>query len=153
MHKSVFIKTLNWISLFGMVGMVIYLAVVWKRIPDQIPTHFGLSGEADAFSGKSAILMNPIIGVLLYGLVSAVARAPQCWNTGVRVTEQNRERVYAVLLRMITVLKLQLVVVFVYMTVRMANGRNLHGWFMAVFVAAIFGSIVFHLIWLYRVGK
>lgn len=153
MRRSTGIRVLNWLALLGMVGMSIYLVIVWNRIPDQIPTHFGLSGEADAYSGKSAILINPIVGWLLYGLVSVVARFPQCWNTGVKVTEENKERVYAVLLSMITFVNFHLVLIFVYTTVMMANGRSLHGWFMRVYLAEFFGNMIVHLIRLYQVGK
>lgn len=37
------------------VGLIILTAIVYNRLPSQIPTHWGPSGQADAFSAKSWI--------------------------------------------------------------------------------------------------
>lgn len=151
--KTTFTKIMNIISLLGMLGMCIYLYVVWKELPEKIPVHFGASGQADRFSGKTSILSNPIIGWLLYGMLSFVEHVPQVWNTGVAVTEENRQQVYAMLYRMLVIMKFLLVVVFFYTTVQMARGENMHIGFMPVYLVLFFGTIVVHLIMLTRIGK
>ena len=34
------------------IGVGVYLAAMWSRIPDIVPTHYGLFGQPDAWGGK-----------------------------------------------------------------------------------------------------
>lgn len=43
---------------------------------------------------KSEMLLLPVMAWLLYLLLTVIERFPKIWNTGVTVTEENRERVY-----------------------------------------------------------
>lgn len=44
--------------------------LVWDKLPEKIPTHFGLNGEADGFSGKfGAVFSFPLIFFLIYWLL------------------------------------------------------------------------------------
>lgn len=48
----------------------IYLAMIWKDLPQSIPVHFGLSGSPDKFGHKNEILIAPVIftitGIIMY---------------------------------------------------------------------------------------
>ncbi|PVY38572.1 SdpI family protein [Pontibacter virosus] len=35
---------------------LVYLALVWDRLPEQVPVHFNLKGEADGWAGKTAMI-------------------------------------------------------------------------------------------------
>lgn len=37
------------VALIGLLLPIIYLAAIWSTIPDIMPTHFGLSGQASAW--------------------------------------------------------------------------------------------------------
>lgn len=37
----------------------VYLASIWKELPDQVPTHFDLAGKANDWSGKNTLLFIP----------------------------------------------------------------------------------------------
>lgn len=39
----------------------IYLAFIWKGLPQTIPTHFGIDETADKFGNKDEIVLAPII--------------------------------------------------------------------------------------------
>ena len=41
----------------------IYLAFIWDKLPDQIPSHFNLAGEVDGYSSKYFF---PLINIFLY---------------------------------------------------------------------------------------
>lgn len=45
-----FLDSLNWMLLALLVGFAIW---AWPRLPDQIPTHFGIQGTPDAWSPKT----------------------------------------------------------------------------------------------------
>jgi uncharacterized membrane protein len=50
----------------------IYLATVWNNLPNTVPTHFNLSGNADGWSGKTTLLFLPgamVLGIYLLMLL------------------------------------------------------------------------------------
>jgi uncharacterized membrane protein len=49
-------------------------AVVYPYLPSPIPTHWGISGQADAFSPKGfwSVFLVPVISLALYGLLIVV---------------------------------------------------------------------------------
>ncbi|MGA2407807.1 MAG: SdpI family protein [Bacteroidales bacterium] len=48
----------------------VYLAIVWKKMPDQVPTHFNIAGNADAWSGKTSLIFLPgALGIGIYLLM------------------------------------------------------------------------------------
>lgn len=57
------IKQMTWPILLGLLPIVIGL-VLYRQLPDQLPIHWGLNGQANAYMGKLfAILLMP--GVML----------------------------------------------------------------------------------------
>jgi hypothetical protein len=41
-----FLERVNWILILGMIGFAVW---AWPQLPEQIPTHFGIDGAADAW--------------------------------------------------------------------------------------------------------
>ena len=128
------------------IGTILYLIVMWKSIPDTIPAHYNAAGEVNRGGGKSELLMLPIIGGMLYFLITLVQQYPEAWNTGVTVTEENRERVYRILRNLIGTTKLMMLLVFSSLTVLSSLGLSLPIWYLGVFLVLLFGSITFFII-------
>ena len=62
---------------FIMMGIPwVYLAVIWKDLPQTIPTHFGISGYPDAWGPRDEILLAPaifsVMGILLYFVLTNI---------------------------------------------------------------------------------
>lgn len=138
------------LSLVLVIGTVVYLIVMWRSIPDTIPAHYNAAGEVNRWGDKSELIFLPIIGGMLYFLITLVQQYPQAWNTGVAVTEQNRERVYRILGNLIGTTKLMMLLVFSSLTVLSSLGLALPIWYMAVFLVLLFGAISFFLVQLSR---
>ena len=131
------------VSLLCLIGIPIYLVLMWQTIPDQVPGHYGITGVVDRWGSKSELLLVPILSWVLFGLVSLVERNPKDWNTGVAVTEENQVRVYRTLKNMIAVVKMLVLVLFASLTVNTSLCQNLPVWFIIVFLGAVFGTIAF----------
>ena len=99
---------------------------------------------------KSEMLLLPVMAWLLYLLLTVIERFPKIWNTGVTVTEENRERVYTSLLHLISTMKFIIVCIFTWLIVQTPLGISLPGWFMIVVLLAVFGNMGF---WLGEVYK
>jgi uncharacterized membrane protein len=134
------------LSLALVLGTILYLIVMWKSIPDTIPAHYNAAGEVNRWGGKSELLMLPIIGGILYFFITLIQQYPQAWNTGVTVTEENRERVYRILRNLIGTTKLMMLLVFSSLTVLSSLGLALPIWYLGVFLVLLFGSITFFII-------
>ena len=141
------------VSILSIVGVAVYLILAWKTIPDQIPGHYNALGEVDRWSNKSELIVLPIISVLLYGLITLIERYPQIWNTGVRVTEENRAAVYRLLKSMIAVVKMFTLLMFASLTMISSLGLNLPMWYLLVFLVVLFGTIVYFIVRLTRLRK
>lgn len=134
------------LSLALVFGTILYLIVMWKSIPDTIPAHYNAAGEVNRWGGKSELLMLPIIGGILYFFITLIQQYPQAWNTGVTVTEENRERVYRILRNLIGTTKLMMLLVFSSLTVLSSLGLALPIWYLGVFLVLLFGSITFFIV-------
>ncbi len=64
MRINLRIEAVQW-AIIG--AMFVLAAVVWRSAPDQIPVHWGLSGEPDRYGGKfQGLLLLPLITLGLY---------------------------------------------------------------------------------------
>ncbi len=66
-------------------------------IPQKIPTHYGVGGQPDARGDKSSCVVLLVIGGVMWLMMWGIEQVPMIWNTGVKVTEENRVRVYRIL--------------------------------------------------------
>ena len=133
-----------------LVGVTIYLGINWSSLPNKIPAHYDFAGNIDRWGKKGELLIVPIMSWVLYVMITGVEQIPAIWNTGVKVTVENRYRVYRVLKYMVKSLKLIMVVDFSYMTIQSLSGQSLPGWFTLLFLVIIFGDLIF---WLWRLYK
>ena len=149
--NSIIDKLIEIICWTLVIGIPVYLIVMWKNIPNEIPMHYDALGNVDRWGDKSELLILPIMTFLMCSFISVVERFPQIWNTGVKITEENKERVYRVLKNMIKITKLVTIADFSFMTIHSLMGKDLPIWFGPVFLILIFGNIIFWLIKLVRV--
>ena len=48
----------------------VYLATIWNKLPEQVPTHFNIAGNVDAWSGKTTLIFLPgALGIGIYLLM------------------------------------------------------------------------------------
>ncbi|QIB69520.1 DUF1648 domain-containing protein [Aminipila butyrica] len=151
LEKSLYDRVGHLLSMLALLGATIFLALYWNQFPNQIPSHYNAAGEIDGMSSKTHLIIFVVIGWSLFVLMSVVENFPQIWNTGVQVTEENKERIYRVLKDLLTTIKLLLAFVFAYLTVQASSGENLPALFLPVFLSALLGSMLFFVLKLFRV--
>ena len=143
-------RILEVISLLVMIGTTFYLIVGWNSFPDRIPAHYNAAGEIDRWGGKGELIFLLVMMWILYIGITLIQRFPQIWNTGVQVTQENRERVYRILMYMLETLKLLMVAGLSFLTVYGMTGKNLPVWFLFVFMGALFADLIFWMVRLVR---
>jgi uncharacterized membrane protein len=103
------IETLGWVLLVGLWAIA---GLSFSDLPDTIPIHFNIAGEADGFGSKNDIFFLPIIGTLLFLGMTRLNNYPHMFNYPTRITEENAPTQYAIATQMIRVLKLTIILVF-----------------------------------------
>ena len=142
---------LNGLCLIILVSTILFLAVTWSKIPNKVPMHYDFAGNIDRWGSKLEILILPVITWIMYIFMTIIEKFPQAWNTGVKVTEENKERVYSTLLHLVSTIKFIMVCVFAYLTVQTALSFELSAWFTPISLLVIFGNLLYWILKLYRV--
>lgn len=127
-----------------------FLSITWKNIPDMIPGHYNIVGEIDKYSSKNSIWILIVVQILLFTMMSVLERFPNIWNTGVQITEENRERVYTNLRNMQTYLKMMIMIYFSYMTLQLIAGERLNSISVFTFLILIFGGMSIFLVKIFK---
>ena len=134
-----------------LIGLTAYLIFHWGSIPDKIPAHYDWEGNIDRWGNKSDLIFLPMMSWFLYLLITGLQQVPLVWNTGVKITEENEERVYRTLKYMLETLKMIVVADLTYITVHSLMGKSLSGWFAMIVPVAVFGDLIFWIVRLYQV--
>lgn len=131
-----------------LIGTLIYLIVRWNAIPDQIPTHYNAAGEIDSWGGKGMVWLLVVISWGLYLGITFVGRFPELWNTGVKITKKNKEKVYRLIKYLIGTSKLILISVFTLLIVFSTLAKPLPLWFAGIYLTILIADMAF---WLVRI--
>lgn len=144
-------RALEAVCLLGVALTFALPLAVWGRLPDQVPTHFGPSGEADAFGPRSALFNLAWVQVGLWLFMSLLLPlmqrvSPRYWNVPVKVTAANAERVAGALRTSMRWLKVLMVAMLALVQFQMVyaalEGFNaLSVWFLPLMLAAPMASI------------
>lgn len=132
------------ICLACLFSLLIYLIIGWGSIPSEIPGHYNAAGEINRITGKGSLIGLYITTLIMYLGMTGLEKLPQMWNTGVKITEENKDRIYRILKNLMKTSKLIVVLVFTLMTINSALAKTLPGWFTPVSLVLLFGSIIYY---------
>jgi uncharacterized membrane protein len=103
----------NIISVLLIGGYVVFLTAFWRDIPETVPTHFNALGKADAYGSKGSLIAEVVIMASLFLLLAVVEWFPSAWNFPVKLTAENKARLYAIGFAMIGAMKVLMVCMFI----------------------------------------
>ncbi|NLO08491.1 MAG: DUF1648 domain-containing protein [Clostridiales bacterium] len=144
-------RLVDLVCLILLVGVILYLIIMWNSFPDRIPGHYNAAGEIDRMGSKYELFIVPVVAWLMFLGISAIEKYPEVWNTGVTVTEENKGRVYRVIRNMLSTLKIIMVAVFVFLSVNSSLSTPLPIWFTPSYIILIFGTLILFIIRLIQV--
>ena len=149
------------------IALAAFISLIWitfdgyygpHRLPERIPTHFGLDGQPNGWGSPRMLVMLPLIAQLIYLGMTLVTRFPSAFNYPVRVTVENRPRLEAQVFQMIAWLKTEVVCLFTFIqwcVIQSARQGRLVLSPLAVplFIVAIFVTIGWHFVALFRAAR
>ena len=134
-----------------LLGTIVYILILWHKLPEQIPTHYNFAGEIDGYGGRGSLLLMPVIALVTDLTVAVCGRFPKSWNTGVRVTVLNRVRVYRLVRDLMADLRLSMALAFAGFAVYTATlPERFSGNVTGIMLILIFAPIVRYFIRIVR---
>ena len=137
MRKEIIYLIMNIIGVLALLGSTLFVIIMWSQIPDQIPTHYNFAGEADDYGGKGSLIFMMVLAWFVFILITVLMRFPNTWNMPVKVTEENRSRLYAITRAMLEVLKIFTTILFAVMFTTTAAGVPLPQWIVIILIAGV----------------
>lgn len=141
------------LSFLTLAALTIWLLIRWNSIPDIIPTHFGVSGEADATGGKGNIWILPGLGWIIWITFTVLDFFPGAWNVrglGEIRSEAGKAKALSMTRTFLEVIKLLIVLLFAYLTVNQVNGTGPSALFLPLVIFLLMGTSVVHIVLLSR---
>jgi uncharacterized membrane protein len=120
------------LGLLALLGLSTYY---YGQLPEQVPSHFGPDGLPDKYGSKNSLWLLPILGSVIFVLMTYVNRRPDWFNYPVKITDENARSQYTMASRLIRVLKASVTILFAYLVwgiVSVSNGvqEGLGMWFL-----------------------
>lgn len=146
-------KLFNMLAVLALLGNIIYIIISFATLPEQIPVHFNLKGEADNWGNKAVILIMPIIALLPFTIVFALSRSPETYNYPFKITEENAPRIYPIAKLMMSVLNFSAMILFALISVEMvqtAHGNPFSGIWLGLAIALPFIVLAIFIIWMIK---
>ena len=118
---------------------------VYPRLPEKVPIHFNITGEADRWGGRWMIFLIPLVSTTLVALDYWIFEY---------ASPRSRKPIPPEMKIPLHLLLLELSVMFTYITWRMSEvafgrSRGLGGWFLPVTLLAVFATCG----WMWVLGR
>lgn len=133
-------KISNAICYIAFLAVVAFMLLKWNELPDTVPLHFDLSGEADQYGSPNTLLILPAVAVVVTILMEALERYPQVHNYPSRLNEGNREAFYLNSRQMLNMAKNMTLIIFSIIILEILS--------VALEGSTLFGVMLFPLIFL-----
>ena len=137
--------------------LIVFMAVSvirqWHTLPEAIPGHYDSHGDVDRWASRWEIFVMPLIGLVLYLLLTAMAAFPGKWGLPNSLPEEHRRAIHSRVRTMISVLKLEILGAIAYITLRNVGRMPLPGWFLLAFFLLLGGTLAGFLFSINRLSK
>jgi len=142
------------IILLGRITAVLLLILPWyyfNDLPAEIPRHFDIEGQPDAYGSRSSIWLVTAIAIGLYVALEFLAKKLEIFNYPVKITAVNAQRQYRLAQRLVWTINLIIALIFLYLqiaVIRIALGlaETAGTWILLAIIVAIPLATIIYLI-------
>lgn len=89
------VTVFNALATIIVIVTLLFFIAFYEKIPSLIPTHYGFNGEVDSWGNKNTLWYFVIGNIVINILLGILTKYPQIYNYPFKVTDKNREKVYA----------------------------------------------------------
>jgi uncharacterized membrane protein len=136
-------KVMEFFSWFLLILLWLIPILSYSNLPETIPAHYSVTGDVDKWGTRMSIYVLPIVGTVLFILLTVVNRYPHIFTFPIKITHENAPRQYKVATELMRCMKSALLVVFILVvvfTIRTARGETagLGFWFIPITLVLLF---------------
>ena len=150
MNRKAVYLIMNIIGVLALLGSTLFVIIMWSQIPDQIPTHYNFVGEADGYGGKGSLIFMMVLAWFMFILITVMIRFPNTWNMPVKVTAENKARLYSITRAMLEVIKMLASLLFAVMLINAAIATPMPRFILIALIAAMLLSIIMGIFMMYK---
>ncbi|MFP7171870.1 DUF1648 domain-containing protein [Terribacillus sp. FSL K6-0262] len=140
-------KVWDTIGIGSYLATVIFLIIIWRQLPEQVPLHMGLTGHVDDWAAKESLLLLPAISIPMFTLLHLLGKYPHIHSYPKRLNEENAAAFFLQSRKMLNKMKNITLVLFSFIDVEFSmialgwidDGR---AWTMIIILLAVFYPIV-----------
>ena len=114
-------KVANIVGYGIFIAGIIYSIINLATLPQQVPIHFNIAGEADGWGSKYILLLLPFIGIVTTLALEAVEKRPHIHNYSSRMNENNVYQFYAISIRSLNLVKNGTLLIFGLLQIEMVQ--------------------------------
>ncbi|MBP1918481.1 DUF1648 domain-containing protein [Youngiibacter multivorans] len=129
-----------------------YIALSWYNLPDLIPGHYNAFGEIDRWGPKAEILFLPAVTLFVFFILTLISHYPSLWNVPRIRNEENAAAVYSCLKTMLVLLKLEIIILFFYLSSFSVSGKNLPASYLPVLLLVTLSTTAYFTVKSYRLA-
>lgn len=117
-------------------------------LPDEIPTHFTMSGRIDGYGSPGTLLILPLTMLICNGMTSLIMHVmpPTMWNTPSKLKPQNAVRALQDMISMITWMELEISIFTLVFSIFLYQGKDSGMLSLVLFVGALTVTIVYYIV-------
>lgn len=149
------IEVIIWVLILG---FWTYTIVVFRKLPDSIPSHFNELGEPTDYKQKFTLFLLPSISTIIVAVLTIFNQKPHLFNYPIEITEANARNQYYLGVKMIRTLKLCITVehilISLYSSQQTVGNINGLGKFSVLFtpflMILILGPIIYYIVQMFR---
>jgi uncharacterized membrane protein len=132
-------------------ALVAFPVIHLHDLPERIPVHFNASGLPDGYGSRSTIFLLPVMGTILYILMTILSSFPGLYNYPVKITPENAAIQFSLATRFMRILKVLIIILFLYISYQTVNtalglATGLGKAFLPLFLIIITGLIIFYFV-------
>lgn len=132
-------------------GSIIFLIFNWQALPAEVPVHFNAVGEVDRWGSKIELLILPVLGVFVAGLMHLFEKYPETHNYPERIKEENAEEFYLISRKIMNQLKNICLIIFALIsfesiTIALGWENQLGIWLIPIIIGSVAIPIVYGVI-------
>ena len=143
-------KLFNKITIAVFIITIVFTAIQFPNLPSEVPSHYNIMGEADAWANKWFIFFIPLLGFGLWLLLGQVEKFPEFINMPNGGEPLNKEQLKnsVVLMYMIRNEVLLFMSLLTLKEVFTAIGYaiNLGVWEFVIFIVVMTGTIMWYIV-------
>jgi uncharacterized membrane protein len=137
------------ISLLLLITNILIIVFSLPKLPDIIPIHFNLAGEANGWGSKNTLWIMFAITIPMYALLTFISGKPELYRS--RMSENNMEEQLRLTSKMTRIMKTVVLLIFVMVTVFMvqtAQGKWQEQivWTLPIILTLIFAPTCYYLL-------